>query len=894
GTGIPAGATVLSVDSPTQFTLNVPATSTTSGQTIVVAATAIGSKVVTLASTSGLQTGMSISAPGVYPGSVIVSIDSANRITMDRASYTDAIAATNFQFGTTYSETVGSIAGGNRQTNANWAYINLGVGTTLNINETTASTFVGEFAGLGAVRLAGNATLTLTNTHNSFGNLIIDRGALWLGTGTSARLYASLPAGNVPDIIVNRYGALYLDKAYSSGGGVDQINNIVALHLNSAAGTMLGLAVTGDKYPETRPMGVWNRGNQAATGVETIMGFYFDSGTNYVGGYASGSMSQGFQTSTGTLLRNNFATTNLRGRYYGTKGTGGSDSIYQLGIGDAAYRTAFNNALLGGGTTLQSAQMGTTLNSNTVTWATSPTGIAAGMGIQGVNILPSTTLTATAAGSFTISQVSTATSTANWINIYAATPTTSIVPWMIGETWTAANDLSETNMGNSLITYDLVSNSLRVLDLTYEYGTFAQKQANAPASTTWNIRESLIADLTGLTSGGINALVLHNNTSTASDFTVSGSGALSVNAGAILFTLNPFATPSSASSTRLSGFSGLVLDGTGTLGASEYVITVVNPTSTAISPKLTAIIDSPLSTSANLTKSGRGTLVLTATNVAGGGATKQTTINEGILRISSLANIGGTTGNLVFAGGTLQLADAFAQTDLSTRTFQFMSAGGTLDVGTNNLTFAGPIGGQAGVSVGGFTKAGSASLVLGGTAVSTYLGSTSVTNGRLVLAGGLTGGADNRLNTATTLNLGVADTNGVLQLGNGSGAMNQSVSALTSLTGLTSADILTLVGGSGYATAPILNINADGGMLGSTPAQARATVSGGAITGITVTDAGLYLPGSTPTVTVNIPAFPTGALQRVYLRGVTTTAGSTTVNVEAGAAGIVISGATTV
>jgi len=178
GTGIPAGATVLSVDSATQFTLAVPATSTTSGQTVVVAATAIGSKVITLASTSGLAPGMTISAPGVYPGAVIVSIDSANRITMDRGSYTDAIAATNFQFGTTYSETVGSIAGGNRQTNANWAYINLGVGTTLNINETTASTFVGEFAGLGAVRLAGNATLTLTNTHNSFGNLIIDRGAL--------------------------------------------------------------------------------------------------------------------------------------------------------------------------------------------------------------------------------------------------------------------------------------------------------------------------------------------------------------------------------------------------------------------------------------------------------------------------------------------------------------------------------------------------------------------------------------------------------------------------------------------------------------------------------------------------------------------------------------------
>ena len=418
GTGIPAGATVLSVDSATQFTLNVPATSTTSGQTIVVACTAIGSKQVYLASTAGLAPGMSISAPGVYPGSVIVSIDTANRITMDRASYTDAISATTFQFGTTYSETIGSIAGGNRQTNANFAYINLGVGTTLNINQTTASTFTGEFTGLGSVRLAGNATLTLNNYHTSFGNLIVDRGVINL-TGTSGVLYGTLPAGNVPDIIINRYGALYLDKAYTSGGGVNQINNAVAIHLNSAAGTMAS-TVTGDKYPETRPIGLWNRGNQAAAGVETIMGLYFDSGNSYVGGYPSGSMSQGLVTSTGTFLRNNFATSNIRARYAGAKGTGGSDSIYVLSIGDAALKSSFVSTLLGGGSTMvAAAQMGTTLNSTNVTWSTM-TGVSVGMGVGGQNILPSTTVTAVGSGQFTMSQVSIQTSTANWVNIYAA------------------------------------------------------------------------------------------------------------------------------------------------------------------------------------------------------------------------------------------------------------------------------------------------------------------------------------------------------------------------------------------------------------------------------------------------------------------------------------------
>ena len=309
------------------------------------------------------------------------------------------------------------------------------------------------------------------------------------------------------------------------------------------------------------------------------------------------------------------------------------------------------------------------------------TGVSVGMGVGGQNILPSTTVTAVGSGQFTMSQVSIQTSTANWVNIYAATPTVSIVPWMIGETWTPAQDLSETNMGNSLVTYDLNSNSLRVLDLTFEFGTFAQFLAAAPTATTWNIRESLIGNLSVPTGKVVNALVLHNNTSTASDFAVSGPGAggtLGLGAGVMLFTLNPYATPSSASSITLNGFdAGIAIDGS--LGASEYVITVQNPTSTAISPKLTAVISSPLSSSANLTKSGRGTLVLTGTNSAGGGATKQTTINEGILRISSLANIGGTTGNLVFGGGTLQLAGGFAQSDLSTRSLLFLSAGGTLD-----------------------------------------------------------------------------------------------------------------------------------------------------------------------------------------------------------------------
>ena len=331
----------------------------------------------------------------------------------------------------------------------------------------------------------------------------------------------------------------------------------------------------------------------------------------------------------------------------------------------------------------------------------------------------------------------------------------SIIPWAIGENLTAA--LADGNMGNTFLSY-VDDRGFVPLNLTNEFSTFGT------AASGDNVRESLTADLTGIVGATVNSLILHNNNTAASTVNVTGSGAgqtLAVTSGALLFTLNTAATASSAHSMILGGFdSGITVGGT-----NEYVIHVVNPSSATTTATLTATIASPLTSNANITKSGRGTLILNQTNTAGGGANK-TTLNEGVLEIADLDNIGGGTGGLTFAGGTLRLGSGFSD-DLSTRTVSFLQGGATLDMNGNSLVLANSIGGGG---AGGFTKTGTGDLTLN--AAASYVGSTSFTNGTLTL------GVNNALPSGTALTLNSGTTAATLDL-NG---FNQTLSGLTNTT----------------------------------------------------------------------------------------------------------------
>jgi autotransporter-associated beta strand protein len=348
----------------------------------------------------------------------------------------------------------------------------------------------------------------------------------------------------------------------------------------------------------------------------------------------------------------------------------------------------------------------------------------------------------------------------------AASQNISIVPWAIGESMTGA--LATTTMGNSLVTYTAGS-GIRPLDFATEYDTIAL------AAATDNARESLAADLTGLVGTTVNALVINNSNNGAVNIAVTGTGAgqaLAITSGALLFTRASTATTATAQITTLSGFDA----GITTAGVSpEYVIHVVNPDAGDATKALTASISSPLSSTADITKAGRGVLILSGTNTAGGG-TKKTTINEGVLQISDLDNIGGDTGGLVFAGGTLRLGVGFAD-DLSGRTITLLNGGGILDTNGIDATLAGSVGSGA----GSLTKTGAGNLTLNGTA--TYTGGTVISGGTVTIGatnalgvgGNLTVGAGATLALGTNnLSVGLMTTSGAGPVISGTGTITAS------------------------------------------------------------------------------------------------------------------------
>jgi len=160
-------------------------------------------------------------------------------------------------------------------------------------------------------------------------------------------------------------------------------------------------------------------------------------------------------------------------------------------------------------------------------------------------------------------------------------------------------------------------------------------------------------------------------------------------------------------------------------------------------------------------------------NTAGGGANK-TTLNEGILEISDLDNIGGSTGALVFAGGTLRLGTGLTD-DISSRTISFQLGGGTLDTNGIDLTLANSLGS----GLGGFTKTGAGVLTLN--AAASYTGGNTILGGTVVLgANNALGDGDLTVNNATldvgtfNMNAGLVTVLGASPAINGTGTITSS------------------------------------------------------------------------------------------------------------------------
>lgn len=313
----------------------------------------------------------------------------------------------------------------------------------------------------------------------------------------------------------------------------------------------------------------------------------------------------------------------------------------------------------------------------------------------------------------------------------AESSTLSIVRWAIAENLVNSILTNQTpttpiptqinlQLGNSLATY-VEGAGFRALDFTNEYTTFA----SATSEGIHNVRESLNSDRTNVQSQNMNALVLNN--SSTSEKSVLGAGtntSLNLQSGTLLFTAlqsNGSALPTVTNADIASGnvARGITLGGFDqgiTTGSGEYVIFQNNLASAGVR------IDSDLTSAATLTKSGIGTLILNGNN----SAITDVVLNEGTVQISNLDNLGGTDGNLTFAGGTLQLASTFTG-NLGSKnlvvigeTYQAGNNGGrsgTLNTNGVNLTLTNNISGS-----GEFVKTGGGTLTLASSTETAHLG----------------------------------------------------------------------------------------------------------------------------------------------------------------------------
>jgi len=175
-----------------------------------------------------------------------------------------------------------------------------------------------------------------------------------------------------------------------------------------------------------------------------------------------------------------------------------------------------------------------------------------------------------------------------------------------------------------------------------------------------------------------------------------------------------------------------------------------------------------------LVKEGAGTLVLSGENSYSGG----TAIRDGVVRVSSDANLGSAAGDLSLDGGTLQYGAGFE----STRDMTLGAGGGTLDTMENTDTVSGVISGA-----GGLTKDGAGTLVLTGD--NTYAGGTAVDAGILQIGDGGTSGSidgDVALASGTQLIIDRADAVTLDGAISGAGKFVQAGTGTTVLSGLNS------------------------------------------------------------------------------------------------------------
>ena len=164
-----------------------------------------------------------------------------------------------------------------------------------------------------------------------------------------------------------------------------------------------------------------------------------------------------------------------------------------------------------------------------------------------------------------------------------------------------------------------------------------------------------------------------------------------------------------------------------------------------------ATITGTISGNGALTKTGAGTLVLSAVNTFQGGVT----VTAGTVQVNADANLGDAAGGITLNGGTLQTTGSFATGRDTT-----LTGSGTFNTDANTiLTSNGAVSGN-----GSLVKAGDGTMIANG--VLAHAGTTTVEAGRLILNGANSYAGGTVVNNGATIAVS-ADAN----LGNAAGGI---------------------------------------------------------------------------------------------------------------------------
>jgi autotransporter-associated beta strand protein len=241
------------------------------------------------------------------------------------------------------------------------------------------------------------------------------------------------------------------------------------------------------------------------------------------------------------------------------------------------------------------------------------------------------------------------------------------------------------------------------------YGTDADSESIASSTGSFTAGK-LYEQITG-DDGEIN----NQGTQTITTLNINNARPLALAGGATL-QLNGILKSGNAAGGIISGGTGLQA-----VSAGGELVVRTNGASDTLTVN-TPILDN---TNSLLTKSGAGTLILSAANTYAG----KTTINNGTLQANNATALG-TTGDVTFGGGTLQFGSALNnQTVAWGGRIKNSAAPVKLDTNSQAVTFSGAIPSS---NTAGLTKSGAGTLTV--VTPQSYVGPTVISGGTLQLA----------------------------------------------------------------------------------------------------------------------------------------------------------------